>query len=220
MMPFPKTKLRIAALALLAGTLAVGAALATRGPQECALRPLPEGPSPASIELLEALPFQLDVPYVHEWRAEKPPYSSGVVLVLRTDPELVRPRQSREPVLYVGGETAERVNAPLTSGNLVVVVPAPLDEDGEVLFDAASTPIWFGTPELPERVGAATISSELELALARGVGPATPSQRLAERGAVEAIHVEERVALDPYLADLIELYSPDEVDLIDMLRGP
>lgn len=213
--------LRIVALLLLVLGAALGAVVAARGPGEKPLAPVPADPSRATLEILHAQAFRLDEPYVHEWRAEKPAVTAGIVLVLRTDPELARPRQTYEPVLYVGSQTAERINAPENGANLIVLVPAEMDAHGAVALDLAATPIWFGTPELPERVGAATIARELALALASGAGPAAMSGRMKARPvSAEMIHVRDRSELELVLADLIELFSPEERDLAAGLRVP
>ena len=216
-------KLRIAALVSLAAGIVLVLVAGARGFQRESrrpLRPLPPDPALVPIELLEALPFQLDEPFVHEWRAEKPLVSSGVVLVLRTAPELARARQTLEPVLYVGDQTAERVNAPESSDILIALVPAPIDADGALALDLTRTPIWFGTPALPERVDAATIAHERELARTSGVGPPALGERLIAQPSPALVFVRSRDELDPYLADLVELYSPEEADLVRGLRVP
>ncbi len=211
----------ISALALLVTVVLMSTLRAAFGPREPERPPLAATPAASTpIEILHAQPFVLDQPYVHEWRREKPLATAGTILVLSTEPELVRPRQTAEPVLYVGAETAERVNAP-RNGNLVVLVPGPVDDDGRVDLDLSSTTIWFGTPDLPERVDAAVIARELARAQASGAGPARLSERARLRSAADAtIYARDRVELDPYLADLIELYSPEEVDLARGLRVP
>lgn len=165
------------------------------------------GVNSAAVELLEAYPFVLDEPYVHEWRAEKPLVSSGYLLVLRVDAEVARPRDTYEPVLYVGAETAERCagnDAPQEGERLVVLVPAPLDADGRVQLDLERVPIWFGGHELPERVDAARIQRELAAARAAGVGPVTRAPTLKLRtAAVDAIHARTRWELQTYVEDRI-----------------
>jgi len=218
--------LRKTTLAALAIALLIGAVAATLGPRDRGLPPLPDPGDPVTSEvtLLHAQPFQLDEPYTHWWRAEAPEVASGWVLVLASDPDLVRPRQTAEPVLYVGAQTAERCNAPTDSGHLVVLVPAPLAAGGTIALDPYRVPIWFGDPDLPERVDAAEIRRQLEAATARGVGPARRSARLESlldaASAPGTIYARDRLELDLVLADLIELYSPDEVDLVEGLRLP
>ncbi len=103
----------------------------------------PEVPStPAAVDgILLAQPFTLDEPYEFAWQAEHPMVSSGMILVLEVNPDLVLPRQTLEPVLYVGNSTAERVNNGYPSGKVVAIVPGTVN--------LASAPIWFGEPALP-----------------------------------------------------------------------
>ncbi len=208
--------MRTALATFLAATLAAGAVIATRSSQRQGLSPLPTNPGATPIELVFAQPFALDVPYTHSWRAEAPDASSGWILVLRTDPALLERRQTAEPVLYAGSETGERVNNG-DGGNLVVLVPSALGANGLPVLDPTKVPIWFGTPELPERVDAQRIASELALATKQGVGPAT-STAIRAQASLGTIFAPDRGDLDSYLADLIELYSPTETDLVAGLR--
>src|SRR5690606_11950668 len=93
---------------------------------------------PAAVDaVVVARPFQLQTPYTHLWRKEQPAVASGYLFVLRVNPHLVRPRQTAEPVLYVGNQTAERLNVGDDHGNIVVIVPG--------LSDPAAARFWFGT---------------------------------------------------------------------------
>jgi hypothetical protein len=199
-----KPLLALLALALLG--LLTWRATATQGEREPSFAPprdLPRG----GVELLEAVPFVLEEPFVHEYRAEKPLATAGYLLALRADPELARTRETFEPVLYVGHETAERCHAPITGANLIALVPAPLGADGGPDLDLDSALIWFGGLELPERVDAARVARELELARARGLGPATRSPRVRTRFvAGDAVRVTSRLGLEPYVQDLIARY--------------
>lgn len=193
--------LALLALAALLGLgLLVARGTAERQVSEPSYAPpadLPRG----GLELLEAVPFVLDEPFVHEWRAEKPLARAGYLLALRADADLARTRETFEPVLYVGDQTAERCH-PVTGDTLVVLVPAELGADGRIALEPESVPIWFGTLELPERVDAARIAAERALAEARGLGPAArgPRVRVATD---EAVRARTRWELEPYLADLI-----------------
>ena len=124
-------------------------------------------------------------------------------------------------MLYAGEQTAERVNTGQHEGRLVALLPAPRGPDGLPELDLDSSPIWFGTPELPERVDAARVQTELALASSDGVRP-LPAARiqaaLTEGGTL--LHVTDRTALDRYLADLVERFAPHEVDLISGMRAP
>jgi hypothetical protein len=203
-----KTSLVIGLVVLATGG-AIGTVVASRGAQQSGGARLAAVPASASdVELLAAVPFAVDEPFVHEWRAEKPLVSSGYLLKLRVDPELSRPRATYEPVLYVGAETAERclpepALALAEQGILVVLVPAPLDAEGRVALDLAAAPVWFGSLELPERVDAARIGAELAAARARGAGPARPSPQLDLRAAAGTVHARTRLELEAYVLDLL-----------------
>ena len=206
-----------ATLLLLATGAVAGTLYATRGAGDTQSFAPPQDLPAAALEILAARPFVVDEPFVHEWRAEKPLVSAGYLLVLRVAPELALPRATFEPVLFVGDQTAERVNAPRNGENLVVLVPAP-ERDGRPVLDLSRAPVWFGSLELPERIDAARIRAERGAAEERGIGPARSGPRLAAAGADETIHARTRRELDLYLADLVEFYSPEETDLVRQLR--
>jgi len=170
-------------------------------------------------DLVFAQAFKLDKSYPHTWRKEQPQVSSGYVLVLAVDPEFVRPKQVAEPVLYVGNQTAERINAADVSGRLVVIVPSAVNARGEVDLDLGSVPIWFGTPELPERIDAAQLNAELTAALRKGVRPLAQErvQGALRRGG-KSLHLPDRQALGQNIAALLQEYSPNETDLIRGLK--
>jgi hypothetical protein len=203
-----QTTLFVTAVVLIAaaGTTAIALGVNDRD----GLPELPANPFAEQVELVEAHPFQLSTPATHTFRAEQPSYTSGLVLVLRTRPDLLVPRQTYEPVLYVGNETAERVNIGAESGHLVVIVPGA---DFESLEDS---PIFFGTPELPERVTRDVANAELATARAVGAQPAA-NVSLAER---DALVLTDAYELQLFASTLIETYSPSEFDLITGLRAP
>jgi len=173
-------------------------------------------------DILFAQPFRLDKPYQHSWRKEQPSVASGYLLVLAVDPDFARPRQTAEPVLYVGNQTAERLNAADVSGRLVVIVPAPLNARGEVALDLSQAMIWFGSPDLPERVDAAGVSAENVSANRKGVKPLPEAKvRSALRRGGNLLRLPDREALERRAAQVIQEYSPNETDLIRglMLSG-
>ena len=159
----------LAAAALL-GLGAVGTAWVRSQSSEPASRAAPAGAN-SVLGLLHAEPFHLATPYTHSWRAERPSFSSGWLLVLAVDPEVVVPRQTAEPVLVVGLQTAERINHGDVSSRLVVIVPATFDAArGLPDLDPARAPAWFAAPALPEDPRLAAQISALEAQLARYVG--------------------------------------------------
>ncbi len=170
-------------------------------------------------DILFAQAFRLDKPYTHAWRKEQPQVSAGYVLVLAVDPEFVRPQQVAEPVLYVGDQTAERINAGDVSGRLVVLVPSSSNSRGEVALDLNKALIWFGAPELPERVDAAHLNAEINAAVQKGMKPlAEQKVRAALRRGGSVLRLANREALERRVATLLEEYSPNETDLIRGLR--
>jgi len=120
--------------------------------------PLPSIPAPIRA-LLYARPFALNESFRYDWRQEKPMVSEGYLVVIEVDPDLVYPRQTAEPVLFVGDQTAMRLNVGYISGRVIALVPGPV----------ALRRIWFGTPQLPEAVTAEIIKKEQALANREGI---------------------------------------------------
>ncbi|MFG0319522.1 MAG: hypothetical protein ACF8XB_19785 [Planctomycetota bacterium JB042] len=174
---------------------------------EAAPPPAAEQPE---IELVSARRFALDTPYTHWWRAEQPRFDGGWLVVLRVDHELVRPRQTAEPVLVVGDETAERLNVGLGSGRVVALVP------GDV--DLAASPIFFAPPALPEELTEADVRARRDEAVAGGVDPIGAEAVAAALG--EPLRFPSEDELRVHAADVIERHAPDEVDLVRGLRVP
>ncbi|MHC4082327.1 MAG: alpha/beta hydrolase [Planctomycetota bacterium] len=164
-------------------------------------------PTPV-IDLVAAQPFALREPYDHLWRLERPVVWSGYLLVVEVDPALVSPRQSLEPVLYAGRQTAERVNLGHESGHLVAIVPGDLDD----------LRLWFGAPALPEQVGATWINREHARATAAGIAP-VPRARLlhALRTGGAPLELASRAELMRRAAELVERYSPQERELVETI---
>ena len=172
----------------------------------------------AAQDIVYARAFTLETGFVHNWRLEQPTVTSGYILVLKVNPDLVYPRQAAEPVLYVGDQTAQRLNVGYRSGHVVAVVPGALE--GEAKLDLTKAPIWFGTPELPERVDAARIAQEKALATSVGIkafDAAKIAQLLADSGGVLAEPDMARILDD--VANLIDKYSPQEAELAVAYRA-
>lgn len=168
--------------------------------------PVPETPAGVSA-ILYARPFRLLEGFEYQWRKERFNVREGVLLVVEADPALVYPRQALEPVLYVGNQTAMRLNVGYPSGRVVALVPGQ-DALGP------GTPIWFGTPALPASVSSQTIADERRLAAERGVAPpssGTVSAALRAGGA--ALTKRDLNALLADAANLVRRYAPDEKDL-------
>src|SRR5712671_3802176 len=102
-------------------------------------------PLPAPVKnILYARPFTLERPYRYDWSKDRPTVSTGILVVLDVDTALVIPRDSLEPVLYASDVAVQRLNHGHKSGKVIAIVPGHVD--------LATTPIWFGSPNLPERV--------------------------------------------------------------------
>jgi hypothetical protein len=182
--------------------------------------PPPVPPTPAPIvKLVSARPFALEQSYASDWRREKPRVTTGYLLVLEVDPDLVYPRQVEEPVLYVGRQTAERLNVGYRSGHVVAIVPAVTDPEAKDYVDLGKVRIWFGAPEMPERVDAARIEAEHDAATQAGIAPRPRDEVDAalKRGGA-ALRRERKQRLLGDAADLVERYAPEETDLIAGMR--
>ncbi|MCU0866682.1 MAG: hypothetical protein MUC36_23100 [Planctomycetes bacterium] len=162
------------------------------------------------LALHHAERFRVDRPFEHLWRADRPLVTTGWLLVVSGDPELLRPRQSKMPVLYVGAQTAERINAG-TSGRLVLLVPGD--------FRLEDAPIFLGSEALPEELRQPAIDAELATAVAGGA-IATPAATIKAVTADERGPFETDYELRQRAIDLVEIHSPTEKDLIAGWRVP
>lgn len=179
---------------------------------------IPEVWPVGGVRLLHAQPFTVQTPWAHEWRADGAPVHGGVLLVLEVDKALVWPRQFAEPVLFVGAQTAERINVGHESGRVIALVPAAVDGRGRVALDLSATPIFFGAPQLPEQVDAAIIARTVAAARQAAIAPAGTAELQAAIRPQVAFAGRDDVRL--YASDLIEHHSPQEVDLVSGLRAP
>ncbi len=165
----------------------------------------------AVIDVVYIRSFALEQGYSFDWRQERPFIRSGTLAVFKVDPDLVRPRSAAEPVLYVGNQTAQRLNHGHESGFVIAIIP------GEV--DLARQPVWFGRPDLPERVNAGTIRTERARSEKAGI-------RLFEAEKIRNLTREPLEASDlpallrEHVADLLIEYSPQEKALAETWRLP
>ncbi|MCG8409586.1 MAG: hypothetical protein MI923_30640 [Phycisphaerales bacterium] len=169
---------------------------------------------PARVDaLIYAQPFVLKKGYQSYWSREKPFIEAGYLIVLKVAPDLVYPHEAATPVLYVGNETAERINVGYLDGHVIAVVSDKVDLNTAL--------IWFGTPDLPERVGADKIAAELDLANTADLGSTITTEErtrvLTQAGG--PLHLYDKVELFSESASLIEKYAPSEQDLADMFRS-
>ncbi|MBL8735275.1 MAG: hypothetical protein JNL12_02490 [Planctomycetes bacterium] len=175
-----------------------------------AAAPLTQPRRRTQLALLHAERFKVQKPYQHLWRADRPWVDSGWILVLQTDPELLRPRQVKESVLYVGAQTAERINHG-TSGRVVVLVP------GDQAL--ASAPIFLGEAALPEELLQTHIDAQLAAAVAAGAIP-TPAETVQQVTVPGKPAFETDYELRQRAIDLVEIHSPQEKALIEGWRVP
>ncbi|HVS17736.1 MAG TPA: hypothetical protein VMT18_03980 [Planctomycetota bacterium] len=177
----------------------------------------PAEPAPAAAGavrgLLYAEHFRLGQAYAHTWRVEQPQVREGWLLVLEVERDVVARRQIAEPVLYVGSQTAERINDGDVAGRLVVIVPGAVDPTVD--------PAWFGAPALPEQVDAAALARERAIARAAGVPPlaAAPATRGDALGR-PSVELADRTALERYAAELVLVWAPEERERAEGLLAP
>lgn len=167
--------------------------------------------------LVAAVPFTLEEPWTHAWRAEQPRFRAGWLLVLEVDPARVRPTELAQPVLCAGRETLERLNHGHDSGRVVAILP----EEASSAKSLAETPFYFSAPALPESLGARAIERELAAALARGARTFTAEELAAARSRGGApIYVHDRVELDRLAAQWILEHAPTEHDRAAQMLVP
>lgn len=213
--------IRILGLVLALGALGATALTAWQGRERSAPPPRSSEQSSAVLDLVYARPFRLERAYTHWFRRERPLVDAGFLLVLDVDPKLAAPRQLEEPVLYVGSETAERVNHGHPSGRVVAIVPAPRGADGWPALDLESAAMWFGEPALPEQIGAAELSRAIERAAADGVRPLGGARvRAALENSGGKLELEDKTALERFAAELVLRYAPGEEDLAQGILVP
>jgi hypothetical protein len=176
----------------------------------------PVPPTPVAVDdIVYARPFTLEQGFKYCWNKEGPTVASGTLLVLKVaDKNLVLPRQCAEPVLYVGQSTAQRINFGHQSGYVVALVPGAVD--------LTKAPVWFGQPDLPERVTSEMINTQRSLADQAGIKPFAAKKvkaALAEGGEqLQAKDMSELLRTE--VAELILKYSPQEKHLADNFRTP
>ncbi len=180
--------------------------------QDPEVRPdIPSNPMAEEVRLVEARRFTVGEKIVHAWRRDGLQYDSGWLLVLEAAPGLILPRQTYEPVLYVGAQTADRVHASEQSGRVVAIVP------GDFLL--TDVPIFFGAPALPEELGQTEIDAALQRAVDAGVVP--PSLDAVARAVDPTpLHVADHYQLRQRAVDLVEKHSPQATDFIRGARAP
>jgi hypothetical protein len=172
--------------------------------------PVPTTPAAVS-DLVYAQPFTLVEGYQYDWSADRPTVRSGILVVLKVDPDLVLPRNAAEPVLYAGNQPVQRLNQGYESGYVIAIIP------GET--DLTQAPIWFGRPELPERISTPRVQSERALAAAADIRPFAADK--VQNVRQEPIQAADLFSLlRDHVANLVLEYSPQERDLAETWRLP
>jgi hypothetical protein len=194
---------------LLSALLAAPASFAQEPPPAVDEAALPV----AAHDLLALRAFSLEGERDYPWMRDHPPIREGVLLALEVEPALAAPRQVEQPVIYVGDVPAERLNSGWPSGRLLLLVP------GEP--DLSELPVFFGPPELPERVDAVAARLALADATAAGVLPFSEERvRAAATAGGEALSLRDARALEHAVADWIDAWAPGEEERAANLRAP
>lgn len=189
--------------ALLAGFFITGAAQAQTA--ESSFQPR----SVITIEHIQ--PFELEQSYDYGWRRDQSAVRSGLLVVLRVDPDLVTPRNELEPVLYAGNHTVQRLNSGHESGFVLGIIPEQINLSEE--------PVWFGAPDLPERIDANVIASERRSADRSGIVPLAAAEIQIRTQALVVVP-DLNALLRNQAADLLLAFSPQEKRLADAWRLP
>lgn len=201
--------MRIATLLLAATLLAHPLATAQEpsSPVDAAALPLP------ADDVLALRVFTVAEARPYPWMQGHAPITSGLLIALEVEPALALPRQVAEPVIYVGDVPAERLNVGWPSGRLLLLVPgAP---------ELEALPVFFGPPELPERIDAAHATADLALARDLGIAPFGADRiEAAFAAGGEPLALPDSRALDHAIADWIDAWAPGEAERAEGLRAP
>ena len=116
----------------------------------------------AADALVAAQRVHLETPWTYTWTAEPRAVADAVLIAVRVDADLARPRQTWTPVLYAGDAAVEILAG--SDDNTCVVGLVPAD-------DLASRTLYWGPQRLPEQVTAALGRDAAEGALQAGASP-------------------------------------------------
>ena len=167
--------------------------------------------SPMGVSrILRAVPFRLSEPYTHYYRADQPSVSEGWLVVLGVSPDLVRPTNNYQPVLYAqlpgGTQTLERINQGHLDGVTVALLPGDIDDPAGL----RNAPIWFGAPEMPERLTRAMIDTETERMEDLEVFTVSEDALRTAEPQPGVLTLADRAVLEETAAELIIQYAPGE----------
>jgi hypothetical protein len=171
---------------------------------------VPATPAPVK-SILAARRFTLATPYEYTWSERPRMVASGTLVVLQVDPRYVVPRNTLEPVLFAGNVAVQRLNQGDKSGRVIGIVPGDID--------VSTVSIWFGTPQLPERLTPALVESERALAQKAGIR-AFGKARIAAITRPPVAAQDLASLLRTTGAELVLQYSPQEKALADSWRLP
>lgn len=163
------------------------------------------------IDVVHVQPFQLRQSFQNDWRLERPEVRSGLLVVFKVDPELVTPRNALEPVLYAGSHTVQRLNHGNESGFVIGIIPEQIDLSRE--------PVWFGPPDLPERIDSEMIATERARAERLGIS-GLESIDIQSRTRDPVVAPDLTTLLREQAAELVLEFSPQEKRLADAWRLP
>ncbi|MEZ5979237.1 MAG: hypothetical protein R3F34_13570 [Planctomycetota bacterium] len=180
--------------------------------QALAPRTAPPALAEQDVRVVAVVPFTLEAPAVHTFRAEAPTYASGDLVVLESNGATLVPTDLPCRVPMRGAEVLQQVNRG-SSGVVVCVAPACDDASGDFRLG----PYFLSAPMTPEQVDRAYAANELANARARGQVRLTESD-LTSLSAAPVVLPDEN-ELYKLAADLIEAYVPDEQDTVRGLRG-
>ena len=165
--------------------------------------------------LKRAIPFRLDEPYTHYHRSDQPKVTEGWIVIMGVAPDLVRPTNDYQPVLYAalpgGTQTLERFNQGHLDGVSIAFLPGDID----LPEGLAGTSIWFGAPELPEFLTTPMIEAEAERASALNVFKVSAASLRTAEPVTSVLQLPDRTTLEETAAELILQYAPSERDLAE-----
>ncbi|HMB52762.1 MAG TPA: hypothetical protein VKU40_05565 [Thermoanaerobaculia bacterium] len=166
-------------------------------------------PAPVA-EVLYVRPVTLARGHLFTWAPEPRVVETATLVVVRVDPDLMRPTNAPEPILYAGSRTVEKLNTGHPSGHVIALVP------GE--FDPAVEPLWVGRPGLPARATPEAIESERAAGGERLRTLATARQAEVARPPLEAPDMAS--LLRGEIAELVLRFAPEEDHLVRKWRLP
>ncbi len=182
-----------------------------------ALPVLPATPSINTVPTIISLqPITIKESYATDFRSEHQQVSSGWLMVIRGDSNILAPRALAEPLLLASGtgadgsvwiESVEWFNHGFISGYRVCFIPSTADQKSVADRTTQGLRVWFGSPKLPESVDAKALQSELMEA--DRVGIVAASAVKVEDSAPKVLANREEIVSAANA--LIARWAPDEI---------